>query len=286
MVNEETSLLSTNYFRLPKTELWFCSKDNQENVPLSEGDFYQVRFQADRVAAGRTGDTLRPMTVSETQRCITANSATIHREAGFEQVVWRIPFDVLVRKLAALTGLPVFNELVFNPVLDLSQLRYDTLSHVLACVIGKIQAATDQPNVLVLADLEQAMLVSLLCQSEHNWRTVLDGVHLAVPWQVRRVEEYIVENWNQPIEVLTLADLTSASARSIFRLFRQFRGYTPREFIRQQRLIHARNMLLDSHAEHSIAAVAAACGFKDASHFAREFDKAFGETPSAMRRNK
>jgi AraC-like DNA-binding protein len=274
-----------DYFKLPQTELWFCSYDIPVSLLFSEGDFFRVQFCSAGAGATEIGGAIIP--VAERAGCITARNATIHFETGFEQVVWRVPRDVVVKKLAVLTGMPVTNDVVFNPVLDLARRSYDTLSSVLACVIGKIQAATTQPNRLVLAELEQAMLVSLLCQSDHNWRATLDGaVPAAVPWQVRRVEEYLAEHWQQPLDISAVASLTGASVRSIFRSFQQFRGYTPGEFIRQQRLIHAKALLLDPNAEHSIAAVAAACGFNDASHFAKEFHQAFGETPSAMRRHK
>jgi AraC-like DNA-binding protein len=280
-----TFMARADYFKLPQTELWFCSYDIPVSLLFSEGDFFRVQFRS----AGQGATEVDGATIPVTQSagCITTRNATIHFEAGFEQVVWRIPSDVVVKKLAVLTGMPVTNDVVFNPVLDLSRSNYDTLSSLLACVIGKIQAATTQPNKLVLAELEQAMLVSLLCQSDHNWRANLDGnVSSIVPWQVRRVEEYLAEHWRQPLDISALAAQTGASVRSIFRSFQQFRGYTPGEFFRQQRLIHAKDLLLDPHADHSIAAVAAACGFNDASHFAKEFHEAFGETPSAMRRRR
>lgn len=274
-----------DYFKLPQTELWFCSYDLPISALFAEGDFFRVQFRSAGIGGTEINGTVIPVT--EKHGCITARGATIHFEAGFEQVVWRIPRDMLVKKLAALTGIPVTNDVVFNPVLDLSLRSYDTLSNVLGCVIGKIQAATTQPNRLVLAELEQAMLVALLCQSEHNWRSALDGVHpVAVPWQVRRVEEFLAEHWDQPFDISALAALAGSSVRSIFRSFQQFRGYTPGDFIRQQRLIHAKNMLLDPHADHSVAAVASTCGFNDASHFSKEFHEAFGEKPSAMRRHK
>ena len=274
-----------DYFKLPQTELWFCSYDISVSLLFSEGDFFRVQFRS--AGTGATETVGQTIPVAENTACISAYGATIHFEEGFEQIVWRIPREVIIRKLTALTGLPVTNELVFNPILDLSRRNYDTLSHLLECVIDKIQAATDEPNRLVLAEMEQAMLVALLCQSEHNWRSHLDGEPLtAAPWQVKRTEEYIAEHWNHPLDIADLAAYTGASVRSIFRSFQKFRGCTPGEFIRRQRLIHARNMLLNPSTEHSIAEIAAACGFSDGSHFAKEFDKAFGEKPSVLRRHR
>ncbi len=281
----KTRTARSDVFNLPHTELWFCSDDLPQALLPGEGDFFHVRFRGAGAAAAAPQTTRIAM--KPELHCISAQGGTLSFDGGFQQIIWRIPRPLLVKKLAILTGMPVTSELIIHPVLDLTQRSYDTLSNLMACVIGKVQAVNAQPNRLVLAELEQAMLVALLCQSEHVWRRVLDGeCPAAVPWQVRRVEEYIVAHWNEPLAISEMASLTGASVRSIFRSFQQFRGYTPGEFLRQQRLRHAREMLMDPNQDYSIAAVMNACGFTGASHFGKEFAKAFGELPSAMRRRK
>jgi AraC-like DNA-binding protein len=283
--NPRSFVAHADYVKLRQTELWFCSYDIPVSLLFSEGDFFRVQFHQGGLGATEVGSATLPITANH--GCITTRNAAIHFEHGFEQIVWRIPREVMNKKLVALTGQPISTELIFNPSLDLKYRNYDTLSHLLACVIGKIQTATGKPNPLVLAEVEQAMLVALLCQTDHNWRKALDGdLTVAVPWQVHRVEEYITAHWNERLDISTIAGLTGTSVRSLFRSFKQFRGYTPGEFSREQRLRHAREMLLDHDSGHSIASVVAACGFSDAGHFSREFKRVFGEPPSAMRKHK
>jgi transcriptional regulator GlxA family with amidase domain len=102
----------------------------------------------------------------------------------------------------------------------------------------------------------------------------------AAPWQVRRAESYIEANWDQPVSIERLAAVTGVSTRSLFRTFKQSRGYTPQEFARSVRLSRARDMLLESGA--SVTEVAFACGFGDLSRFSRDYAKSFGERPSAV----
>ena len=131
------------------------------------------------------------------------------------------------------------------------------------------------------------MLVALLCQSEHNFRSYLDQSQpIAVPWQVRRVEQYIDENLHLPVDVNVIAASIGSSTRTIFRVFHEFRGYSPGEFAKQRRLLRARTMLADSSANQSLEAIAHICGFNSVNHFSRDFSKLFGEPPSAARGKK
>ena len=60
---------------------------------------------------------------------------------------------------------------------------------------------------LVLAELEQALVVSYLTCNLHNYSHLLEGdrVRSVAPWQVRLVEEYVEQNWDQPVTVEALA---------------------------------------------------------------------------------
>jgi len=49
----------------------------------------------------------------------------------------------------------------------------------------------------------------------------------AVSWQVRRTEQFIEVNWDQPLTMDEIASAVGASKRSIFRAFQRARGYSP-----------------------------------------------------------
>jgi AraC-like DNA-binding protein len=137
---------------------------------------------------------------------------------------------------------------------------------------------------LALAELEQSIMVSFLCGNRHNHSHLLDRTATRVaPWQVRRAEDYIEANWDQPITVEALAAATGASARSIFHVFKESRGYSPMAFLKQVRLRQARRMLMMPGPDASVTTVAIACGFSNLGHFAKDYDRMFGELPSVTR---
>jgi AraC-like DNA-binding protein len=204
--------------------------------------------------------------------------------SDFEHFILRVGPQELSKKLSSLIGHPV------DPPLQLSAVgpspeKAAAQMRLLEFVVQELDR-DDQPlPQLVLEELEQALVVAYLCSNLHNYSAFLEGRPRAVaPWQVRRAEEYIEQNWDQPITVEALALVVNASARSLFYSFRENRGVTPMAFVRQVRLRHAREMLMTAAAETSVTAVAFSCGFSNLGHFAKNYLMAFGEHPSATLR--
>jgi transcriptional regulator GlxA family with amidase domain len=124
-------------------------------------------------------------------------------------------------------------------------------------------------------------MVSFLCNNPHNYSAFLDNrVRPLASSQVRRAEEYILAYWDRPITIETLAQVTSASARSLFREFKRCWGQSPMAFVKQVRLQRAREMLESNDLTRSVTEAALACGFGNLGHFAGDYFKCFGERPS------
>jgi|GEM_PF-3268258 len=84
-----------------------------------------------------------------------------------------------------------------------------------------------------------------------------------------------------PNPALTPADLAAAvhlSERSFYRYLRELTGHTPAGFIRELRLLRAQQ-LLQAGELATVAAVAYAVGFVNASHFGRAYARRFGRPP-------
>jgi AraC-like DNA-binding protein len=200
--------------------------------------------------------------------------------SAFEQVCVFIEPAALVQVLAGVLGAPPGGELKLdssNP-----ERRYPApLSFRLLRVLVSELAENTVPSRLVITELEQAMLVAFLCNTRHNYSHLLEAAPSDLaPRQVRRVEEYVETNWNQPISIGDLAIVANASARSIFQSFRKHRGYSPMLFVKQVRLRHVREMLNKPESATTITRAAFACGFGNLGHFANTYKQAFGESPS------
>jgi AraC-like DNA-binding protein len=83
---------------------------------------------------------------------------------------------------------------------------------------------------------------------------------------------------------LTIEELASLSGRSLASFKRDFQkkyDASPKQWINQQRLVHAKKLLGD--ANKNISEIAYECGFETVSHFIRLFKKEYGATPNALR---
>ena len=54
--------------------------------------------------------------------------------------------------------------------------------------------------------------------------------------QIRRLEDYIEGNWDQPLSIDALSVIIGVSARSLFPYFQKKRGYSPMQFVKLVRL--------------------------------------------------
>jgi AraC-like DNA-binding protein len=275
-----------NRFDLPHSSLWFCAYGIPVAIEFPEPDHIRIQFHHAGAGATWIGDTLAPVIAN--QACITSTAAEFDMGADFEQLVWRVPKDLVRKKLASLTDVPLGGDVPFNHKLDLGKPQAQVLTHLMDCTVQATEAVSGEPAKIILGELEQALISTFLAASDHPYRDHLEGrVPAAAPWQVRRAEAYIAAHWDKPLEIETLAEVTGASVRSIFRAFKQSRGYTPFEFAKRLRLGHARRMLEDAESAGSVTSVAFACGFSDLGRFSKDFAQAFGERPSdVLKRNK
>ena len=86
------------------------------------------------------------------QACISSAAATIDFPAGFQQLVWRLDRDALVRKFVALTGHPVVRAIEFSNVLALDNDPGQGLLSILRCMLADVQRLVkNNPGVALLS---------------------------------------------------------------------------------------------------------------------------------------
>ncbi len=99
--------------------------------------------------------------------------------------------------------------------------------------------------------------------------------------QVKCLIDYMQINLDRSIHLEELATLLNMSQYHFCRLFKRSIGVSPHQFVIQQRVDRAKQMLQKS--DRSVLDVAINCGFTDSSHLTRHFRKFTGVTPTAFR---
>ena len=100
-----------------------------------------------------------------------------------------------------------------------------------------------------------------------------------MPDSIRKILEHIETHWNQKTSIEQLASKYRISPRAVYQYFAN-NGVSLGDKIKHNRLRHARRMLCNSEAGDTVTSIALRCGFSNAGHFAKEYRKVYGETPS------
>jgi AraC family transcriptional regulator len=99
--------------------------------------------------------------------------------------------------------------------------------------------------------------------------------------QLVRVLDYINEHLDRKIELTDLAQLLGISQFHFSHLFKQAIGVSPYQYLIQQRIERAKQLL--QQTDRSIMDVALDCGFNSHSHLSKQFRQFTGVTPKAYR---
>jgi len=94
-------------------------------------------------------------------------------------------------------------------------------------------------------------------------------------------KSYILANLSKPLSLNEVAWHVGWSEEHYSRVFKAVAGQTPAQYIRQLRLEHAKNLLLNS--KHTITHIAKISGFSSISVFSRCFQHNVGTSPAAYR---
>ena len=274
--------VTRSYLRLKSVDLVFgaCSAAYQvrfPSVPLIKQHF--ALHKAGRTTFGGSQFDINPYESS----VIPAGVEMTHEyQAGFEEFIFRVEASALQAKLSAVVGMPIARNIEFARRSSFDNPALRRLRRMLEFMVSELDRDDGKVPVAALVEFEQVLLVAFLTANPHNYSDVLEREQpRPAPWQVRRVEEYILANWNRPITVEALAAAAGASTRSVFKAFRDSRSCSPMAFVKSIRLQNARRMLQQPDGATSVVSVAFACGFLNPGHFARDYRLAFGELPSA-----
>ena len=102
------------------------------------------------------------------------------------------------------------------------------------------------------------------------------------PWQRRVLEALLLGALDEPPPIEDVAKDCGLSTRQFIRLFNGTYGLAPHEWLMQNRVERAKEMLLKTMLD--VSTIARQCGFADGSHMARVFRRWNCVSPGAYRR--
>jgi AraC family transcriptional regulator len=167
--------------------------------------------------------------------------------------------------------------------------RFELLPHlivqdVLIHQIGlglKAQLQTNSSDSRLYAESAATFLAVHLLQNYSTRKASVQEYEGGLPQQqLKQAIDYIQDNLVREISLNELANYLGISRYYFCRLFKQSTGLSPHQYVIQQRVERAKQLLL--RGEMRIADVAQACGFTHQSHLTRHFKRLTGMTPKTL----
>lgn len=133
----------------------------------------------------------------------------------------------------------------------------------------------------IYADLNLKELLIRLVQSQHLVQTASEAAEVSNRTRLHYILNYIHENLTAKIAVDTLSRKAYMSRNDFFKWFRQQFGITPLDYINNERIKLAKQLL--AYNNHTVTEISYRCGFSDVNYFVRLFKKVEGITPKTYR---
>lgn len=195
----------------------------------------------------------------------------------------RIDRRQLDQQLGILLGHPVRAPIAFDLPLDLGAGRGRHWWGLVQALAGALHdPGCAPPPPLLTASLEQSVITGLLFAAGHDHRADLEApVAPARPVAVRRAVDFIESRPEMPLTVGDIADAAGVGVRALQEGFRASVGTTPMRYLRDVRLAHVRQELLEADGEaEGVTEIAYRWGFSHLGRFSSQYREMYGEPPS------
>ena len=161
--------------------------------------------------------------------------------------------------------------------------RFDSQIFYIGAALQAHLAAGSETGRLFGESLGVALAAHLLknyCSKEMLAREYAGGLP---KYKLRRATERINDCLGEDLTLAELADGAGMSVYYFARLFKQSTGKTPQQYIIEQKINRAKQLLLET--DSAVTEIAYRLGFATPSHFTMLFKRLTGATPTAFRKS-
>ena len=218
-----------------------------------------------------------------------ATSLTMVWEIDSPHLMVQISREAIRSYLTRLLGRTVTQSPVFDLAMDLTVERANRWNTAIQLLHGELFFSGSLFHEgMGTGPLEEFVISSLLFAQASNYTAELSpGRARTLSAPVKAAMDLIGRRLAEPLTVTDLAEAAEVSVRAIQAGFRRELQTTPMAYLREQRLLRAREDLADAgvHDGVTVTSVALRWGFTHLGRFASSYRQRFGEAPSATLRS-
>jgi transcriptional regulator GlxA family with amidase domain len=134
---------------------------------------------------------------------------------------------------------------------------------------------------LLTAQVARYLVVYLRRNGTHAQHSIYLDYRTHLHPGVHRAQDFLAASLSTPVSLTQLAAAAEMTVRSLSRAFKEATGLTPLQYHHRLRLELGATLL--DNPDLSIEGIAQICGFEDARHFRRLWQRTFGSPPSRSR---
>ena len=176
---------------------------------------------------------------------------------------------------------------------SLKQLEYGCVCMITLLTRAAMEAGVPAVEAYNISDMYLQKLEKCVAQSEinvliHNAyeafqeRIVREQERLEIPYYITTCKDYIAQHRTRDIHVSDLVKAVGVSHSYLSKKFKEFEGITLREYMLQEKINAAANMI--RYSDRSLSEIAEYLNFSSQSHMGQCFRKKFDMTPQEYRR--
>lgn len=158
----------------------------------------------------------------------------------------------------------------------LQQPLVEDMEHLLACFEVIVDSLDAQPPFAdAIMNAQIARILSEVFSRRHSEFSVQKPD--PVSKVMRQMRREIASNW----DIARMSDIAGLSPSQLFRRFRENTGTTPINWLRLERMLLARHLLIATG--DTVGNIALRCGYPDPFHFSRDFKRQHDRSPRSFR---
>ena len=170
-----------------------------------------------------------------------------------------------------------YEQVIYGNSFSLLETGEKTL-HIFEDAIGRLPYS-DPENLLKLHYCVDSLLALMINGSKAE--DPADGKKTEKKEIIMNAAKYLKENYWMPFDMEKIADQFNLSKDYFARLFKEYTGMTPHNFVTNERISNSKILLQST--DEPVSRLCFMVGFRDESNFTRKFRELTGETPGTYR---